>query len=315
MKVAVLIMGTHGQPSERNTDAFIETVIKYQNEISSTLKHSYDFYVYRSTGTRIDGESNAVLIKNDRCPNLWDIEINEQEGVYRTFEKTYYALGCISRYDMYVRINTSMFINIDLLDSVINQMDKKNVYCNAINAHLNANSPDWLNHIYPRGDMMIFGNYIKKFILDEGKKYLYCDTNLNNRPYIEHVDDCLIGACIKDGGGKQYCNHIQMIKYNYIPYFNLSDIKSVNDFAIGSRLKTVPPDKNYSGYSWEDNEYRKIDVDKFWWMKNHIDKIDKEQYRKVNINDLLADGEYSRPVACVNVFNVNISELRKFLIQ
>lgn len=303
MEIAVLIMGADMQPAQRNVEAFRDTVIRYVDHNKDKLKHHYTFIVY-SCNKKED------VKKDCEFDNLVYVYAPYDESVYRTFEKTHYALTTLCSmsidFDMYVRVNISMYLNIELLDSVIGKLKPHNIYCNAINSHVNLNS-EYCNDIYPRGDLMIFDNYIFDIIIAEGKKYLECDFDLKNRIGVDHVDDCLIGVCLIDGIGKDYYKHIYMLKYNYLPDVEIKS-KSINRYAIGSRIKTVPPEIGYSGYSWEDNDYRLKDVEKFHTLYEYYE-TNKMNYEFVKMADVLADKSFSRPTLFVNAENKNVFDV------
>jgi hypothetical protein len=120
MKIAIMVMAANVEPSTRNLDAIQNTLVKYQNEHKDKFKNEYDFYFYWSGGENLDEE--VKISNSEKYNNLKFIEVKEEESIYRTFEKSIKAFDYIERngyYDWYVRMNISMWLNIDLLDSVI----------------------------------------------------------------------------------------------------------------------------------------------------------------------------------------------------
>ena len=302
-----MMMATNQEPSLRNIKAFRETVIKAENEMTNK-KHQYDFYIYWSDKSI---ENKIEEHKEDGYSNVYDIIVNEDESIYRTFEKTYQVFKYISEskddYDLYVRINISAFINMKMLDSVANVFKKSDIYCSAINSYINIES-EYANDIYARGDFMLFGKNTLMAIVDNGEKYLYKDIDLKERINITHVDDCLMGLCVIDSFGKDYYKHIYMINYNFYP--NSEDYKNIliNLHCIHHRVKTIPPTATVSGYSWDDNEWREYDGKKMKFIQEKIDAVDVD-YGKHKLPDVLVDKDQSRPtVFCQashqNIFNV-----------
>ena len=312
MKIAVFMMAANKEPSTRNVQAFKDTIVKYCNENKDRLKNTYDFYVYSSLGydDTLCGNIKGCIVDTSYY-NLHYITVNEKESVYRTFEKTYQALKYVDedlnkKYDLYVRVNISMYLNIDLLDKVAEKLKPGNLYCNALNSYVNLNS-DYCNDIYPRGDLMIFDHSILEKIIDDENEFKYREDNLKYRPGVDHVDDCLIGLCIIDGLGKDYYKHLYMLKYNYLPDSEI-DPRMIKTYAIGSRIKTVPPEVGYSGYSWDDNDYRKKDVEKFHYLYDHY-KDRGFDYTGVKMADVLVDKNSSRPTLFVTADNKNVFDV------
>lgn len=324
MNIAIMMMATNIEPSTRNVNAFIDTIVTYYDDNRDKFKNTYDFYIYSSNENLFNkSESRGTIIKSQPYsihPSLYELCVNEKEDVYHTFEKSIYALSyidsCCYNYDLYVRINISMFLNIDLLDAVVDKLKPGCIYCNAINSYINANSK-YVNDLYCRGDLLIFDNSIMKLILDNCDSYMYEDAKSKDRCGIEHVDDCMIGLCFIDGVGNDYYKKIYMLNYNYIPEYNIDENveRRINKYAIGSRVKTVPSDIGYSGYSWDDNEYRVKDIDKMKKLNEYYKRMNFD-YSDVKFADVLVDKKNSRPTPFVQMYSVNIYDVFwKFLEQ
>ena len=335
MDIAVLIMTTDSEPSITNIEGMQETFIKRTQE--GQLQHKYDFILYTGD-TRKNGLKNCnyslisnrfqrtyVDLINDRISDFKELDCHHRNGniykfassvdesIYRTFEKTYDVLDYLStqekEYDFYIRINISAWLNINLLDKIIEQLDKDIVYCNAINSIISDEK--YLNDLYPRGDFIIFSSKVKDGILENGKKYLYCDTLEKDRLNVPHVDDCLIGLCLIDYFGKYYYKHLKMLKYNYIPY-NQQEPKQIKilEYAICSRVKTLPPNVSYSGYSWEDNKYRRYDSVK---MRMLDDAYSNMKYDNVLLKDLEVNESEGRPTLMTYMINTTVDKFYKYL--
>lgn len=309
MKIAIEILCTAQQPSLRNIKAIKETYVLLCNNLKkqNKLNHDYEFYFYYSSEDYLNG-TESYTVKDQNYPNCFDMPVPEKESVYRTFEKGIFALKetIEKNFDWYIRCNISNYINIIVLDRVISQFDKNTVYCNAINTYIN--DENYYNEMYPRGDMMIFSKDIADGIIKSSEKYINCDSILTDRISIPHVDDCLFGLCIMDYFGKdEYYNHLRMLKYNYLPEPEPAIKREVDFWCISSRVKTVPTNVKYSGYSWEDNEYRKFDVEKMKWLNSEIQKIDYRKNR-IRLNEMFSD---SRKTLYVQLINVSIEDIKK----
>jgi len=303
MKVAIEILSTNSEPSTSNIVAMKETFVKLANE--SSLEHDYDFYFYYG-GYDASKLGTAVVIKEDDVKNCYNVKVSCQDTIYNTFEKGIWALKYVKGYDWYIRINISCYLNILLLDKVLNQFNNDTVYCNAINTYIN--DENYYNDIYPRGDMMIFSEKTRQGILSNCEKYIRCDINNKDRLNIPHVDDCLFGLCLIDYFGKDYFEHLLMLKYNYLPEPKENLGNTVSLFCIGNRVKTNPPGVSYSGYSWDDNEYRRFDGKKMKYINNIIKQ--SNYMSNIKLEDLLSN---ERPTLFISLSSQNINTIKQYL--
>ena len=266
MKIAILVMATKNNPSTRNVEAFNNTVVDYYIHNKDSFVNDFFFIFYYA------GEKYEIKNEND---TVYHISYDIDESVYRTFEKTVLALKDVKNIikpDLYIRTNISTYINIKLIDLLANDVLKSGkLYCNKINNHHNIASP-YFNDVYPRGDFMMFNEHVTECVIVSGEKHMFSNTNLNYIDIgVDHVDDCLIGVCMKDYMGDEYYKCIDTLKYNYIPQ-QKPDYTHLDTYAIATRLKTVP-DGECSGYSWDDNNYRVFDVDKFYDVHENVKDI------------------------------------------
>lgn len=307
MKAAILIMSTLQEPSARNIQVMKETFVSETVNLMKKhkLKNSYDFYFYQAVE-----DLDTDIKKYELSEHVYNIDIKMHETVYRTYEKTYLTYKTFNdkEYDWYIRINISMFLNIRLLDTVLKTLDKKTVYCNALNTYVNVESA-YLNKIYPRGDFYMICDDYRKGILSNGEQFMYSDTFDRERENVPHVDDTLTGCALIQYLGQRSHNHFKLIHYNFIPGPNIEDI---NKMAIGSRVKTVPPGQ-LSGYSWDDNDYRLKDVDKMYELQKFYEENDKDLnklYYNISEKNLLVPKENSRPTLFVQTVNANPEDIK-----
>ena len=301
-------MATNSEPSLSNVAAMKETFIA--NAIhwmkDGKLINNYKFIVYQCE----EALSNEIDISTD--DNIvYTVKIRDVESVYRTYEKTYKTLDAIDsicNFDWFVRINISTFLNMRLLDYAILKLDKNCIYANALNSYVNADSP-YVNDLYPRGDMFIFSDDIRKLILKHGTRFLDCDSKLKGRIELPHVDDCMIGLALIDGLGKNYYEHLKMVKYNFIPYAP-KDVSSdmFNLLCIGSRVKTIPPGEACSGYSWDDNSWRRMDCEKMRMLMRFLNESDID-YSHIEEYNIIPKRENMRPTLFIRSDNANIFDV------
>ena len=305
--VAIMIMAANMEPSTRNLEAIKETMIKYQNDHKDEMKHNYDWYFYWCD----ESIKNEVEVETSKeYENLYLMKVKDVESVYRTFEKTIKAFDYVSRlekYDWYVRINISMFLNMRLLDSAINLFKTDRIYGNAINSIVNMNTR-FCNDLYVRGDLLIFDKSVMEGMLKHALKYMYSDMNMKARDGVDHVDDCLLGCCFIDYMGDEYYKNIYMMDYMYMPQNEIGENLEMRPYCIGARVKTLPPDVTYSGYSWDDNDYRKLDVVKMKKLQEWVDGQTKD-YIALQLRDLFTDKKNSRPTLFANFSSQNIYDV------
>ena len=315
MKIAIMVMAANAEPSTRNLEAIKNTLVRYQNEHKDKFKNEYDFYFYWSGGDDMKKEVNVSTSKE--YSNLKYIEVKEEESVYRTFEKSIKEFDYVYRnndYDWYVRMNISMWINIDLLDSVIFSFKPNSMYGNALNSYVNLNCA-YCDDLYARGDLMIFDKDVMKGLLGNAMKFLYSDWRMTDRDGVDHVDDCLIGCCFIDYAGPDYYKSLYMLSYTYLPNHEVGDDIKPQKYNIGTRVKTVPPNETYSGYSWEDNEWRKKDCEKMIKLTEYVENNPFE-YIGLKMKDVLVDKKNSRPTLFISASGQNVFDVfHRFLEQ
>lgn len=316
MRIAVLIMSGNQEPSLRNVETLKETMVK--NSSNMDLKNSYDFFTYSYKDSDEPVDTVLDCTKDERYPNCYDIHISGVESVYHTYEKTYTTYEYLlnnedkyGRYDWFVRINISCYVNLKLMDLVIKDMKKDTIYANALNSYVDLTF-EYCNYFYPRGDFYIVSHETMEEIMPVGKDLMYCDQRLKNRPAVPHVDDTLFGYAFILAAGKKFYKRLQMIYYNFIPM--ISDNPEVlrtmvagnfSKKAISSRVKSVP-DGQMSGYSWNDNKYRLYDPEK---MKILDDIIAGIKYESVTLDDILVPPLQEKQTIYISASSVTPSQL------
>lgn len=310
MKVAVLIMSSLSEPSARNSETMKNTFIADTIEMMNNhkFKNKYDFYFYQA-----DETLDEDIKKYEVSSHVYNIDIKIHETIYRTYEKTYFAFETFkkSEYDWFIRINTSMFLNMYLIDNIIKKLDKKNIYCNAINTYTECSCPQLINQLYPRGDLYFLSDNYRNKIINYGKSLLYNDTADKNRLVVDHVDDVLVGIAFINALGKhEYYKYLKTIHYNFLCEETFTGI---NKYAIGSRVKTIPPGVTYSGYSWDDNEYRLFDCTKMQTLsklyKNNLSKL-LNLYKNITELDILVPKENTRKTPYITIELLPVEELK-----
>jgi hypothetical protein len=317
MKVAILILSTTNEPSTSNVAAMKETFISYCDKNPDKFKHEYTFFEYYGI---LDNDSDVddMIFSSDEVikesNNFYKIELASEDGIHKTFEKTVSAfekVDSLDKYDWFVRINISTYLNVPLLDKILGYLDNTMIYSSALNTYITDEK--YFNDIYPRGDFYMFSKYTYDKISKYFSKYVFDIKNFRNmfNNTVPHVDDCVLGLCIIEGLGNNYYEKLKTLTYNFLP--RDTDISGFNKYALASRVKTMPPGVNYSGYSWDDNKYRRCDAEK---IKRIHEVVTSTNYASMtpgvfNSQILLADDSpSSRPTLLIQMSNQHISTIK-----
>lgn len=319
MKVAILILSTTNEPSTSNVAAMKDTFISYCDKHSDKFKHEYTFFEYYGILGNNNYVTNMIFSSDEvikESNNFYKIKLASEDGIYNTFEKTVYAFEKVNelgKYDWFVRINISTYLNVPLLDRILGYLDNTIIYSNALNTYITDEK--YFNDIYPRGDFYMFSKYTYDKVSKYFSKYVFDINNFRTifENTVPHVDDCLMGLCIIEALGNKYYEKLKTLTYNFLP--RDIDISGFNKYALASRVKTIPPGVNYSGYSWDDNKYRRCDAEKI--KRIHDIVIDTNYYSITPgiFNQILLadDSTSSRPTLLIQMSNQRISTIKEHI--
>lgn len=265
-------MGCKINPGLRNMEAIYNTYITSYFTNRDDFIGEYDFYFY-------DGGNDVFTVeKYKEYANI--IHCTSDDGLFGTFEKTIESFNYIvdnKNYDWIIRVNISTYINLYYLDIFLQNANKDKVYANKFNAYLH--NYNYLNDCYPRGDAYILSfERLKKVVTSQ--KYFDIRKEFDDGK-TDLVDDILIGALLLNTFDNLYVEYYELLNYTYNPYtlnYINKDILNISFNTIFTRLKTIPLNQ-ISGYSWDDNEYRKMDIEKFNIINNFVYN-NKEVYKK-----------------------------------
>lgn len=144
-----------------------------------------------------------------------------EDDLDNTFKKTIYALKWIENnnieYDYIFRTNTSTYINVPLLNAIVQQLTDENiVYASDIYSLTEGNCPEPLN-IYGRGNGILISKKMVNVLIKESINLLYLNI----------VDDMAIGNILNSYWIKQNKDYTKYIKglchawYKAVDYVNI----------------------------------------------------------------------------------------------
>lgn len=303
--VLIVIMAAANEISKRNIAAmktsFIATALKGEE-----LTHNYKVVIY-------SGGAEEVEFK-EISPNLYTLKVNEKDDVYHTFEKTVSAYKfLVNNIDFHylVRLNISSFLNVRLLDKIIDGVGGE-IYCNALNAILT--SQNYLNRVYPRGDFYMMTKATLVPILSKCWRFIEGNGCYET---LDHVDDVLFGTSIIDAYGHDFYEKLRMLRYSYFPGDTSQCEEHYDPLSLVSRVKSVPEGQN-SGWTWEDNAYRKKDPFKI----KKLEELSSERDYTGEIFDMGADeilklltqdDDKSRPILAAQYVQTTFGNIKKYL--
>lgn len=157
-----------------NNDFFNREIECIKETYASNLPSNINFIYY--TG---NNEKEELI---DNC-----LKLTCSDDIHSTFRKTYFALEFLNKhnieYDYIVKTNTSTYINVKLLNEIINSIeDDKKLYCTELYSLSDGCCPTPLA-LFARGNCIILSKYWQNIILHEGISFLYLNI----------IDDKTIG--------------------------------------------------------------------------------------------------------------------------
>lgn len=290
-------MSANNNIAERDTEAQLNTFVK--GIFEKDRNNEYHVYFYRAVK---ENEIAGVFANYGENP-IYDVLTETGDGIFDTYEKTVDAYNMILGdwdFDILVRCNISCYVNIGLLDKVINDdYDKELIVCNSVNSIITLG--EYANDLYPRGDFYI----MHRELVEKSLKSTNLLYNLVT-PRLCHVDDVLLGVNIIYALARDYCDSLKSCLYTYIPH----DVPTVlNSYSLSFRLKSCPEGINYSGYAWDNDEVRMKDAEKFYKVHDYIKDV-KYDDDDVSLDQLLyGDGE-AKKVILVSAKNIGLDDAK-----
>lgn len=179
----------------------------WAKDIIDSKYENIDFLIYRGSPEKhsIDFNTNLFNVKcEDDLPN--------------TFKKTYYAFAIINsklekKYDYILRVNTSTFVNVPLLNAFVQSLDDdKILWCSELYSLTEGFCPYPL-YLYGRGNGLLISNYLVNLIIKEGINFIY----------LKMTDDLVIGNILNSywiKHGEDYLSHIKSYRHGWYKCIN-----------------------------------------------------------------------------------------------
>lgn len=194
--------------SSLNDNFFGKEIQCIKETYVSNLPSNIDFIYYI-------GDSEKEELAGD-C-----LKLTCSDDIYSTFRKTYYALRFLHshniQYDYIVKTNTSTYINIQLLNEIINSIeDDKKLYCTELYSLSDGCCPSPLD-LFARGNCIILSKYWQNIILSRGISFLYLNI----------TDDKTIGNIhnsVKIQEGQQYIDNFVCFPHGWYKCVNNPNI-------------------------------------------------------------------------------------------
>ena len=289
-----------------NDDFFKREIECIKETYASNLPPNIDFAYY--TG---NNEKEELI---DDC-----LKLTCSDDIYSTFRKTYYALRFLHlhnmHYDYIVKTNTSTYINVKLLNEIINSIeDDKKLYCTELYSLSDGCCPTPLA-LFARGNCIILSKYWQNIILHEGISFLYLNItddktigNIHNSFKIktrqQYIDNfvCFPHGWYKCIDNQNTLNNHKLCKYgasldDYSNFLTVQIKNYVNrnlEFEHFKEIHNLFKNENVKQACSEAFEYSKNPSIFIGSILGYIDletwkKIDKAQLYQVEINNKAID--------------------------
>ena len=238
------------------------------------------------------------------------LKLTCSDDIYSTFRKTYYALRFFHlhnmQYDYIVRTNTSTYINVKLLNEIINSIvDDKKLYCTELYSLSDGCCPTPLA-LFARGNCIILSKYWQNIILNEGISFLYLNItddktigNIHNSFKIktkqQYIDNlvCFSHGWYKCIDNQDTENNHKLCKYgaSLDDYSNFLTVQIKNYIDRNLEFKHFKEVHNL----FKNENVKKACIDAFEYSKNPsvfigsiLGYIDLETWKKIDKNQLYA---------------------------
>lgn len=190
-KILIMVMSCNDEFFVTQEQVIKETWIKKIDKFDNI-----NYIIYR-------GDPNIQKHKYDKQEHLLTLKC--EDDVNNTFKKTYYAFNLAHKifdYDYIFRTNTSTYVNVELLNEFVQNLDNDEILWSSDLYSLSNSFCPYPLYLYGRGNGILLSKKLVDIILCEGISYLY----------LEKCDDWLIGNILNSYWIKQGKDYLDYIK-------------------------------------------------------------------------------------------------------
>lgn len=151
------------------------------------------------------------------------LKLHIEDGMPYTFKKTYMALNMIwnefRKYDYVFRTNTSTYVNVPLMNELIQRMTDDTVAYYSDIYSLSEQCTPYPLCISGRGNGMLLSKNLVEIILKEGLPYIYSTNTMHGSNGEAHIpDDSVISNILNSHwimNGEEYKDHIKGLRHGW----------------------------------------------------------------------------------------------------
>lgn len=209
-KIVILVMSCQDEFFVNQEKVVDET---WGADIISGKYPNVTLYKYRG-GYSYDDVTDDNMIKL-RC----------EDDINNTFKKTWAALSILNKveqYDYVFRVNTSTYVNVDLLVHFVESLENdETLWCGELYSLSEAYVPQPL-YLFGRGNALLFSRKLIDILLCEGISFLYSRMTDDNT-----IGNILNSYWLKHG--KNYLDHIKAFRHGW---FKCTDVGVTSNNSI-----------------------------------------------------------------------------------
>lgn len=170
-----------------------------------------DFIIYRG-GYDENSYSNKTKV----------LKLHVEDGLQYTFKKTYMALNMVwnefRKYDYVFRTNTSTYVNVPLLNELVQRMEDDSIAYYSDIYSLSEFCAPYPLCISGRGNGMLLSSKLIEIILAEGLPFIYFSNTTQGSDKGFLSDDATISTILNSHwimNGEEYKDHIRGLRHGW----------------------------------------------------------------------------------------------------
>lgn len=165
------------------------------------------------------------------------LKLHIEDGMPYTFKKTYMALNMIwnefREYDYVFRTNTSTYVNVPLMNELIQRMEDDTIAYFSDIYSLSEQCAPYPLCLGGRGNGMLLSNKLVNIILKEGLPWIYLTHAMHSSDGTAHIpDDSTISMILNSHwimNGEEYKDHIKGLRHGW---YNCISTEAYNNHSV-----------------------------------------------------------------------------------